>query len=227
MELVPAWTVITRVRVTVQQRQTMIVWAMGAVAVDGLRVALVRIVRSEKHPPMASPLNYLGKDRPARSLVHRGKSLDRSPRLCRRRHPIMIAGHKVLSPVQLSGPRYRSLNRSECEVAKVQNNGIRWDRFVPPTDQFSIHLLDGAKRSLRQLADTCMPEMRVRSHEVDAVKVESWVTIALQLSQLWSHASTRYQTSSERPATAPLSRPLNVSLISAPRARIRNGYPPS
>lgn len=51
VELVPVCTVIARVRVTMQQWQTMIVWAMCAVALDGLRVTLVRIVRCEQGAP--------------------------------------------------------------------------------------------------------------------------------------------------------------------------------
>lgn len=193
MELMSVRSVISGVGVPMQQWKTVIVWAMSAVTLNSLRVTFVRIVRREKRVPASCPLENLRKNRPPSVLIHGREPFDALARLRRRRNPIMIAGYEIPLPVQLSGPCNRPLDRPECEITEMQDDRIHGDCLVPAADQFSIHLVGGIKRPLRKFANARMPEVSVSRHEVHDVKVELWVAIGFERTQLGDQSTSELQ----------------------------------
>ena len=80
VELVPVRAVIAGMRVTVQQRNTIIrAWAVGCVPVGAVWVAAVRVVGCQDPVPAAGAFDDLGEDAPPGRLVQRGEPFDRAP----------------------------------------------------------------------------------------------------------------------------------------------------
>tara|TARA_B100000378_G_scaffold222392_1_gene185914 strand:+ start:38153 stop:38320 length:168 start_codon:yes stop_codon:yes gene_type:complete len=54
----------------------------------------------------------------------------------------VVAGDEKPAPVEPRGETDRLLDRSECDIAEVQDNVVGRDGVVPSADQRGVHLFD-------------------------------------------------------------------------------------
>lgn len=114
----------------------------------------------------------------------------------------MVAGHEEAPTVELRRKRDALRNRSEGQITEVQDDVVRTDERIPPSDHDRVHLLDGRERPARKLTDPRMAEVMIARDEADSVKIEVVLRGDHQAIPPWTSTFSAYTTA----ATCPSSR---------------------